>query len=55
MDGAGWRAVPLGVWPPEEDVFVAEAEVDYDVAVWVFVGVCDVSGEGVFVVEPLLV
>lgn len=55
MDGAWWGAVPLRVRPPEEDVFVAEAEVDYEIAVCVFVCVCDVSRERVFVVEPLLV
>jgi hypothetical protein len=54
VDGAWLGTVPLCVWPPEEDVFVAEAEVDYEIAVCVFVCVCGVSWERVFVVEPLL-
>lgn len=33
VDGARLGTVPLCVWPPEEDVFVAEAEVDYEITV----------------------
>lgn len=44
-----------GVGPPEEDVLVGQGEVQDDVAVGGFVGVCDVAGEGVWGSEPLTV
>lgn len=43
----------LGVWPPEEHVFVAQGEVEYDLSIGCLVGVGSMSWERIGRAEPL--
>ena len=53
VDGAGLGGVALGIGPPEEDVLVAQAEIQHNVPGWVLVCVGCVAREGVLVAKPL--
>lgn len=53
MDGTRLRGFSLRIRPPEEDVRLAQSEVEYDVAEFVFVGVGYMAWERVLVAEPL--
>lgn len=45
VNGTWLGGVSLRIWPPEEDVFLAQSEVEYDVAGFFFVGVGYVAWE----------
>lgn len=53
MDGTRLRRVSLRIRPPKEDVLLAQSEVEYDIAGFVFVGVGYMARERVLVAEPL--